>query len=650
MWELASRASPTRSLRDAAMPFLEDLHAVVGHHAELAVLDGGDVLFLERLSARDAVINYSRIAGRLPLHISSSGHVLMAYGPSELLARVLAGRSSATRRGRSRRPTGSAPRSTTCAGRGTRCWPATSTTTRPGSRCRSATASATSSPPCRSSCRTTTGPSPPCRRCWPPRGASVARCRTREAFPSHGKAVSARRVTAVTLASPEFRPGGVQLMTSIVRNQWYVAALRPRDRPRACSAGRSAASRSCSGAPRPAQVDGDERPVRAPPVPALAVAQPSGRRHRRLRLPRLHLRRGRRLRRRPGADPHPAHRPGEEPTRSSSRTPSSGSASATRTAPTPTRIPRAPWLDQPGWTTVCGHGAARRPVRACWSTTSWTSRTRRTCTAATSARRRSPRRRSPPRSTRSAGIVYVSRHMADAECPPFYARSTGIRAGSPAGRTSSITPPCLYLLHSRIAPVGVLPDDGRQRPGRLPRRGRLRDHPGDRAHHARLLGGRPRLRPRRRGGVGLPAREQPHRRAAGRRRAQRAGAGASPASPTATRSCASTSTPAVWPPGGSSPGSRPRPPATADRPVPATPMTAPREVLAGDRVLRVDWLPGSDRLRGPLPLRRRGRGRGPGRAVGVAARPPRPPAGGVRPPEPPALPPPPAHLVTDPRR
>ncbi len=100
MWELASRAAPTRSLRDAAMPYLEDLHAVVGHHAQLAVLDGDDVIFLERLSARDAVINYSRGAGRLPLHISSSGVVLMAYGPQELqdrvLARPLAGRTPAT--------------------------------------------------------------------------------------------------------------------------------------------------------------------------------------------------------------------------------------------------------------------------------------------------------------------------------------------------------------------------------------------------------------------------------------------------------------------------------------------------------------------------------------------------------------------------
>jgi DNA-binding IclR family transcriptional regulator len=90
MWELAARASPTRSLRDAAMPYLEDLHAVVGHHAQLGVLDGEDVLFLERLSARDAVINYSRIAGRLPLHISSSGVVLMTYGPDHLRERLLA--------------------------------------------------------------------------------------------------------------------------------------------------------------------------------------------------------------------------------------------------------------------------------------------------------------------------------------------------------------------------------------------------------------------------------------------------------------------------------------------------------------------------------------------------------------------------------
>lgn len=91
LWELASRASPTMTLHQAAMPFLTDIHAVVNHHVQLGVLDGDDVLFIERLSARDPVINYTRIAGRIPLHASSSGQVLLAFGASELQARVLAG-------------------------------------------------------------------------------------------------------------------------------------------------------------------------------------------------------------------------------------------------------------------------------------------------------------------------------------------------------------------------------------------------------------------------------------------------------------------------------------------------------------------------------------------------------------------------------
>ncbi|WP_405475658.1 IclR family transcriptional regulator [Streptomyces sp. NBC_00009] len=90
MWELVTRASPALSLRDTAMPFMEGVHDVVGHHVQLGVLDGDDVLFVERLSAPGAVINYTRIAGRLPLHASSSGLVLLAHGSADLRDRVLA--------------------------------------------------------------------------------------------------------------------------------------------------------------------------------------------------------------------------------------------------------------------------------------------------------------------------------------------------------------------------------------------------------------------------------------------------------------------------------------------------------------------------------------------------------------------------------
>ena len=91
LWELALRASPALGLREAAMPFMEDAHAELGHHVQLGVLDGEEVLFVERLSAPGAVINYTRIAGRLPPHVSSSGQVLLAFGERELQERILAG-------------------------------------------------------------------------------------------------------------------------------------------------------------------------------------------------------------------------------------------------------------------------------------------------------------------------------------------------------------------------------------------------------------------------------------------------------------------------------------------------------------------------------------------------------------------------------
>jgi vanillate O-demethylase monooxygenase subunit len=54
-----------------------------------------------------------------------------------------------------------------------------------------------------------------------------------------------------------------------------------------------------------------------------------------------------------------------------------------------------------------------------------------------------------------AGIVRVSRHMDDADCPPFYSRSTGIEGRITRWQDIEYHAPCLYLLHSRIAPVGA---------------------------------------------------------------------------------------------------------------------------------------------------------------------------------------------------
>jgi DNA-binding IclR family transcriptional regulator len=62
MWELASRASPTLALREIAMPFMEDVQAVVGHHTQLGLRDGKEVLFAHC----DAGAETSGSGGRCP--------------------------------------------------------------------------------------------------------------------------------------------------------------------------------------------------------------------------------------------------------------------------------------------------------------------------------------------------------------------------------------------------------------------------------------------------------------------------------------------------------------------------------------------------------------------------------------------------------
>lgn len=91
LWELGTRSSRLLQLRETAMPFMEDLQAGVGHHTQLSVLVGGDALIVERLTAHNDVPNYSRVGGRLPLHASSPGLVLLAYSPEAERVRYATG-------------------------------------------------------------------------------------------------------------------------------------------------------------------------------------------------------------------------------------------------------------------------------------------------------------------------------------------------------------------------------------------------------------------------------------------------------------------------------------------------------------------------------------------------------------------------------
>lgn len=90
LWEIGSLAPVRGRLRELALPFMEDLYESTHENVQLAVRDGLDALFLEKIRGRTSVQIVTRVGGRLPLHATGVGKVLLAYAPAEVFAAVVA--------------------------------------------------------------------------------------------------------------------------------------------------------------------------------------------------------------------------------------------------------------------------------------------------------------------------------------------------------------------------------------------------------------------------------------------------------------------------------------------------------------------------------------------------------------------------------
>ena len=89
LWEVGALAPRGLGIRDVAMPFLEDLWAATHHHVQLAVLDGTDVVYVERLGGRDLAAVRGRVGGRWPAHTTGVGLVLLAFAGEPVQRRYL---------------------------------------------------------------------------------------------------------------------------------------------------------------------------------------------------------------------------------------------------------------------------------------------------------------------------------------------------------------------------------------------------------------------------------------------------------------------------------------------------------------------------------------------------------------------------------
>jgi DNA-binding IclR family transcriptional regulator len=96
LWDLGLLAPVQSGLRQAASPFLHDLYGATLATVHLAVRDGTEVLYIDRLSGHISVPVISEIGSRLPMHATGVGKVLLAYAPDNVRTEVLSHLSRVT--------------------------------------------------------------------------------------------------------------------------------------------------------------------------------------------------------------------------------------------------------------------------------------------------------------------------------------------------------------------------------------------------------------------------------------------------------------------------------------------------------------------------------------------------------------------------
>lgn len=77
-------------LREIARPFMEELCERSGHTVNMAVLDGQDIVYVERVRSRSGIDLHLFVGSRLPIYCTSMGKVLLAYLPDDEVNSILA--------------------------------------------------------------------------------------------------------------------------------------------------------------------------------------------------------------------------------------------------------------------------------------------------------------------------------------------------------------------------------------------------------------------------------------------------------------------------------------------------------------------------------------------------------------------------------
>lgn len=76
-------------IRKIARKYLLELSDKTGQTVHLGILDGREGVYIDKVEGQQAIIKYSRIGRRLPLHTTAIGKVLLAFQKPDVMQRLL---------------------------------------------------------------------------------------------------------------------------------------------------------------------------------------------------------------------------------------------------------------------------------------------------------------------------------------------------------------------------------------------------------------------------------------------------------------------------------------------------------------------------------------------------------------------------------
>jgi DNA-binding IclR family transcriptional regulator len=89
LWEIGALATGGSTLQAVVSPFMQDLYEATHENVQLAIRSGRQALYIDRITGPRSTPIAARRAGRLPLHATGVGKVLLAHAPPEFVDELI---------------------------------------------------------------------------------------------------------------------------------------------------------------------------------------------------------------------------------------------------------------------------------------------------------------------------------------------------------------------------------------------------------------------------------------------------------------------------------------------------------------------------------------------------------------------------------